>query len=245
MPCMQERVHGRRRTVQARQQGRVRLPRSVPLGITHGSRSYKRLTQRKKQKERGRKDLDVLGRQRFVNVRVVQRNMVYIVNMGPRFEKEEVSTLLHPDGVVSLLTEALQLIPTFRSNEYFGQYGKISKIVIVKWTTTGRESSIVGLYITYHRKEDAARCIGAVDCTTPLGGCGEIMRASYGTKKYCIAFLCGRMCSNRHCMDLHKWGDEGDCFTKEDLIMLYVLQSHSPFHRLIDPQKTYFQRYRE
>lgn len=48
------------------------------------------------------------------------------------------------------------------------------------------------------------------------------MRASYGTTKYCMAFLRGVSCQDHSCMNLHEWGDEKDCFTKEDLTTLYV-----------------------
>ncbi|KAI0928008.1 hypothetical protein AcV7_009297 [Taiwanofungus camphoratus] len=162
---------------------------------------HKRLTQQKKQRERERKDLDALGRRHLANVRVVQRNVVYVVGIGPRFAKEE-------------------LIPTLRSNEYFGQYGKISKIIIVKRTPPGGRAPVVGLYITYHRREDAARTISAVDGAPSPGGGHEVMRASYGTTKYCMAFLRGVSCTDHSCMNLHEWGDEKDCFTKEDLTTL-------------------------
>ncbi|KAH9842550.1 uncharacterized protein C8Q71DRAFT_208144 [Rhodofomes roseus] len=162
---------------------------------------HKRLTQQKKQRERERKELDALGRRHLANVRVVQRNVVYVIGMGPRFAKEE-------------------LIPTLRSSEYFGQYGKISKIVIVKRTSPGGRAPVVGLYITYHRREDAARAIAAVDGAPSPGGGNEIMRASYGTTKYCMAFLRGVSCTEHGCMNLHEWGDEKDCFTKEDLTTL-------------------------
>lgn len=56
--------------------------------------SHKRLTQQKKQRERERKELDILGRRNLANVRVVQRNVVYVVGMGPRFAKEEVRHVL-------------------------------------------------------------------------------------------------------------------------------------------------------
>lgn len=115
-----------------------------------------------------------------------------------------------------------QLIPTLRSNEYFGQYGKISKIVIVKRTPSGGRAPVVGLYITYHRREDAARCIAAVDGAPSPGGSHDIMRASHGTTKYCMAFLRGVSCTDHSCMNLHEWGDEKDCFTKEDLTTLCV-----------------------
>jgi len=52
--------------------------------------SHKRLTQQKKQRERERKELETLGRRHLANVRVVQRNVVYVVGIGPRFAKEEV-----------------------------------------------------------------------------------------------------------------------------------------------------------
>ncbi|KAJ7460978.1 hypothetical protein B0H11DRAFT_159342 [Mycena galericulata] len=165
------------------------------------TQDHKRLTQQKKQRERERKELDTLGRRQLANVRVVQRNVVYVVGIGPRFAKEE-------------------LIPTLRSNEYFGQYGKITKILLVKRTPSGGGAPVVGLYITYHRREDAARAISAVDGTVSPGGGRDIMRASYGTTKYCMAFLRGVSCSDHGCMNLHEWGDEKDCFTKEDLTTL-------------------------
>ncbi|KAJ7243394.1 hypothetical protein B0H12DRAFT_833209 [Mycena haematopus] len=165
------------------------------------TQDHKRLTQQKKQRERERKELDALGRRQLANVRVVQRNVVYVVGIGPRFAKEE-------------------LIPTLRSNEYFGQYGKITKILLVKRTPSGGGAPVVGLYITYHRREDAARAIGAVDGTASPGGGREIMRASHGTTKYCMAFLRGVTCNDHACMNLHEWGDEKDCFTKEDLTTL-------------------------
>ena len=52
--------------------------------------SLKRLTQQKKQRDRERKELDALGRRHLANVRVVQRNVVYVVGIGPQFAKEEV-----------------------------------------------------------------------------------------------------------------------------------------------------------
>ncbi|TFK42706.1 hypothetical protein BDQ12DRAFT_676664 [Crucibulum laeve] len=165
------------------------------------TQDHKRLTQQKKQRERERKELESLGRRQLANVRVVQRNVVYVVGIGPRFAKEE-------------------LIPTLRSNEYFGQYGKITKILLVKRTPSGGGAPVVGVYITYHRREDAARAIAAVDGTSSPGGGRDVMRASYGTTKYCMAFLRGVQCSDHGCMNLHEWGDEKDCFTKEDLTTL-------------------------
>ncbi|KAH8833906.1 hypothetical protein DL96DRAFT_1521515 [Flagelloscypha sp. PMI_526] len=159
---------------------------------------HKKLTQQKKQRERERKELETLGRRQLANVRVVQRNVVYVVGIGPRFAKEE-------------------LIPTLRSQEYFGKYGKISKILLTKRKSQDGGSPIVGLYITYSRREDAARAIQAVDNAPSPGGGKDLMSASYGTTKYCMTFLRGQTCTDHNCMNLHEWGDEKDCFTKEDL----------------------------
>lgn len=93
----------------------------------------------------------------------------------------------------------------------------------MKRTPSGGGAPVVGLYITYQRKEDAARAIAAVDGVVSPGGGKEVMRGSYGTTKYCMAFLRGVSCTDHNCMNLHEWGDEKDCFTKEDLTTLYVL----------------------
>lgn len=114
----------------------------------------------------------------------------------------------------------LQLIPSLRSHEYFGQYGKISKIVLVKRNATANREPTTGLYITYNRREDAARAIAGVDGSPSPGGNGQVMRASYGTTKYCMTFLRNVPCTNSGCRELHDWGDDKDSFTKEDLTTL-------------------------
>lgn len=191
--------------------------------------SHKRLTQQKKQRERERKELDALSRRHLVNVRVVQRNVVYVVGIGPRFAKEEVRSEIRLFDRIFIAH--IQLIPTLRSGDYFGQYGKISKMILVKRTQSSGGAPVVGLYITYHRREDAARCIATVDGSPSPGGGREVMRASYGTTKYCMAFLRGVSCSDGTCMSLHEWGDEKDCFTKEDLTTLFV-STNFHFHFL-------------
>ncbi|KAG8875189.1 transcriptional repressor general negative regulator of transcription subunit 4 [Tulasnella sp. 331] len=165
------------------------------------SEDQKRLIQQKKQKEKEKKELEVLKRAHLPNMRVVQRNVVYVTGLGPKYAKEE-------------------LIPSLRSHEYFGQYGKISKIVLVKRSGTANREPTTGLYITYNRREDAARAISGVDGSPSPGGGGQVMRASYGTTKYCMTFLRNATCTNQGCRELHEWGDDKDSFTKEDLTTL-------------------------
>lgn len=108
-----------------------------------------------------------------------------------------------------------------RSSEYFGRYGKISRIQLQKRTPPGTEAPIVGLYITYIRREDAEKAIQSIDGSPSPSGGGEVMRASFGTAKYCMSFLRSVNCSNLNCLDAHEWGEPDDCFTREELTTLY------------------------
>lgn len=164
----------------------------------------KKLSQAKKQKEREKRELEQMNRKHLANMRVVQKNLVYVVGMDPKLAREE-------------------LIPTLRSQEYFGQYGRISKILISKRTTAsklimGTQESAIGVYVTYLRKEDAARAIIAIDGSK--GPDGRTIRASYGTTKYCTTYLRNLPCTNPICTYLHEPGEEADSFTKEDLTTL-------------------------
>lgn len=114
------------------------------------------------------------------------------------------------------------MIPILRSNDYFGQYGKISKILLHKRTPPGSSDPIVGIYINYQRREDAARAIEKIDGSASPSGDGEVMHASFGTAKYCINFLRSASCTNNGCLDAHEWGDDRDCFTRQDLVSMYV-----------------------
>src|SRR5258706_5071729 len=114
------------------------------------------------------------------------------------------------------------MITILRSNDYFGQYGKISKILLHKRTPPGSSDPIVGIYITYQRREDAARAIEKIDGSASPSGDGEVMHASFGTAKYCINFLRSVSCINTGCLDVHEWVDDRDCFTRQDLVSMYV-----------------------
>lgn len=88
---------------------------------------------------------------------------------------------------------------------------------------------MVGLYITYHRREDAARAIAAVDGASSPGGGNETLRASYGTTKYCMAFLRGVSCQEHGCMNLHEWGDEKRIASRKKILPLCMCPSVSEF----------------
>lgn len=151
-----------------------------------------------------------MGRRHFLDTRIVMKNSVYVVGMKiPGSSPEESISIL-------------------RSNEYFGQYGKIARLYLkdrtsISSVTPGPDSDTpatsTGIYIVYVRREDAARAISSLDgIPAPQGPPGQVLHASYGTARYCDAFLRGLKCDNAHCHNLHEWGGEGDCFTRSDLI---------------------------
>jgi len=70
-----------------------------------------------------------------------------------------------------------------------------------------------GVYVTYAKKEDATRAIAAID------GCvcdGKVVRASYGTTKYCSNYLRNVPCANTGCMYLHEPGEDAENYLKEE-----------------------------
>ncbi|KAG1885365.1 hypothetical protein F4604DRAFT_1918053 [Suillus subluteus] len=61
----------------------------TPLPSSSSSSNTTTINAWPQQHEREPKELDALGRRPLVNVRVVQRNVVYVVGIGPRLAKEE------------------------------------------------------------------------------------------------------------------------------------------------------------
>mmetsp|Transcript_21881 Transcript_21881/g.52907 ORF Transcript_21881/g.52907 Transcript_21881/m.52907 type:complete len:867 (+) Transcript_21881:104-2704(+) len=137
-------------------------------------------------------------RSTLATMRVIRRNLVYAVGMPPNIATEE----------------------NLRKPEYHGQYGKISKIVINRNHNPGdpRRAS-ASAYVTFAHKEDALSCILALD---GFYHDGRNIRASYGTSKYCSAFIKNVRCNNPDCTYLHHMGDAEDTFTKQEIQAGYV-----------------------
>ena len=127
------------------------------------------------------------SRRNLAGVRVKQQNLVYIIGLIPSIRDEQA------------------LLQTLRGPEYFGQYGEIEKIVVSK-AKPGATNQGIGVYVTYARKEDAALCINTVDGS--LNG-DRVLRAQFGTTKYCSAYLRGETCTNKNCSFLHETGEDG------------------------------------
>ncbi|KAG7807128.1 hypothetical protein KL921_004552 [Ogataea angusta] len=153
----------------------------------------------RRQVEKEKKDAEQAKRHHLAGMRVIQQNLVYVVGLNPPCSADELPSVL-------------------RSDKYFGQYGKISKIVINKRTPNPNNphhtSPGYGVYVTFARKEDAARCIAAVDGSISDG---RVLKAAHGTTKYCSSYLRGQPCPNPNCMFLHEPGEEADSYTRKDL----------------------------
>uniref|UniRef100_A0A803L3P9 CCR4-NOT transcription complex subunit 4 n=1 Tax=Chenopodium quinoa TaxID=63459 RepID=A0A803L3P9_CHEQI len=140
------------------------------------------------------------SRKQLSSVRVIQRNLVYIVGLPLELADEDL--LQHKD--------------------YFAQYGKVLKVSISR-TSAGTiqqfANNTCSVYITYSKEEESIRCIqsvhGFILDARPL-------RACFGTTKYCHAWLRNVPCTNPDCLYLHEIGSLEDSFTKDEIISAYT-----------------------
>jgi CCR4-NOT transcription complex subunit 4 len=153
-----------------------------------------------------RKSEPIDSRKHLQGMRVTQKNLVYVIGLSLKLITDEALALL-------------------RGQDYFGQYGKIQKIMInkrkdippLRGGTFDKSGSSVSVYVTFQRKEDASKCIAALDGAVVDG---NTLRAAYGTTKYCTAFLQHRQCQNPNCMYLHSEQDQDDTesHTREEVV---------------------------
>lgn len=130
----------------------------------------------------------------LADVRVIQRDLVYIVGIPVNIANEDI----------------------LLKYEYFGQYGPIKKVVVNSTNVhlCPNQTPSVSAYITFRNTDDALECIYSLESFS-IGG--NQLKASFGTTKYCSAFLRGQMCTNPDCMYLHHSGDQGDSFSKDEI----------------------------
>ena len=138
-------------------------------------------------------------RTQLANMRVIRRNLVYAVGLPPNIATEE----------------------NLRKPEFFGQYGKISKIVLNRSQANVADArrASASAYVTFVYKEDTLSCILALD---GFYLDNRNIRASYGTSKYCSAFIKNVRCNNPDCTYLHEMGAAEDTFTKQEIQAGYV-----------------------
>ncbi|KAI9229882.1 MAG: RING/Ubox like zinc-binding domain-containing protein [Piptocephalis tieghemiana] len=139
-----------------------------------------RIKMEKKAKERARREAEARARASLANARILQRNLVYVTNMLGRHSIDE---------------------STLKSNDFFGQFGKIHKL------SMGKAINSIAIYITYATAEEAKRCVDAVNGSKFDG---RTIRACFGTTKYCSSYLARQPCTVPHCTFLHEEGEEVD-----------------------------------
>jgi CCR4-NOT transcription complex subunit 4 len=169
-------------------------------------KNQKNRAQDQQKKEVQKREAEKESRKNLVGVRVVQKNLVYVTGLTPTVREDE-------------------LLKTLRKPEFFGQYGNIQKISISNRKSSDGQNQSLGIYVTFEKKEDAQRCIQAVN-GSPNGD--RVLRAQLGTTKYCSAWLRHEQCSNRSCMFLHELGDEEDSYTRQDLSSMNGINSQRP-----------------
>ncbi|RKF61628.1 putative rna recognition domain-containing protein [Erysiphe neolycopersici] len=169
--------------------------------------------QEQRQKEAQKREVESMNRKHLSGLRVVQKNLVYVVGISSAIPEQEI-------------------LSTLRGEKYFGQYGKIVKIVVSNKKqgdpSTGGQS--LGVYVTFARKEDAARCIAAVNGSQ---NGDRVLRAQLGTTKYCSAYLRNETCTNKNCMFLHEPGDNDDSYSRQDLSSINSVNQERQFSSLI------------
>lgn len=117
-----------------------------------------------------------------------------------------------------------------RKREWFGGFGRAMKVAVAKSFGIGGQATFA-CYVTYKDRIDAQEAIKAVN-TGNLGillakgsnGAGGHVdgeapraRASFGTTKYCAAWLRGHPCTKGNCLYLHHLAPLSDCCTKDQL----------------------------
>ena len=118
--------------------------------------------------------------------RIIQKNLVHLQGF--------------PD---SLYNENLLL-----SNQYLGQYGFITKIVLALKENKITQKRVNSAYITFETNEQAAYCILTMDS---IKIDEHRIRAFFGTTKYCNHFLNNFHCFNEEkCIFLHYIADPSD-----------------------------------
>ena len=145
----------------------------------------------KRQRDQQRKAKISENRKHLANVRVVQKNLVFVVGLPPRLAEAEI----------------------LKKHEYFGKYGKIHKVVINPSTTyAGVQGPSASAYVTYVNNNDALRAIQSVN---NIMIDNRLIKTSLGTTKYCSHFMKNQTCPKPDCMYLHELGDSEASFTKE------------------------------
>ncbi|KAL7273066.1 transcriptional repressor general negative regulator of transcription subunit 4 [Rhizina undulata] len=165
--------------------------------------------------EAQRREIEALNLKYLVEVKVVQKNLVYVTGLSPMLMADE------------------DYIQTLCGKDYFGQYGEITKLLVntrvaVLYGGAQDGSKIdkigpagLGVFVTFAKKEDAVKCITAIDGVV---NSGRVLRATYGISRYCSTYLRNETCHNKNCTYLHEPGEDAESFCLSDVPIAESLQ---------------------
>jgi hypothetical protein len=128
-----------------------------------------------------------------------KNNLVYVIGLSPELvlDKQDNDNL--------------------KNHDYFGQYGNLKKLVVNKnyvYKPKGSVGPSYGAYVTYASSKEAALAILGIEQHEMDN---RLLRASFGTTKYCSFFLKEQKCLNKECLYLHKWHSDSETYTKEEM----------------------------
>ena len=132
----------------------------------------------------------------LIQSRIIQKNLVYLIGLS---------------------SDLIKIEEKLKTYEYFGQYGKIVKLVVNKskiYNLNGPNGPSYTCFITYSSEDESSLAILSMDnCTID----NHQIKANYGTTKYCLNFLKNLECRNKDCIYLHKFADEKDIVSREQM----------------------------
>ena len=143
--------------------------------------------------------------------------IIFTKNEGISLSKVRIikKNLVHVHG----FPQSLASIEKLSQFEYFGQYGNIVKTLLTFKTNPDTNKRAYSAYITYSNEKEAAFAILSVDSLLVEG---KIIRAFFGTTKYCNYFLNNSICPNLNkCLFLHQLVKDRDIIIDTNTIFSY------------------------
>ena len=155
--------------------------------------------------------------QKLIKSRIIQKNLVHFQGF--------------PD---SMADKNLLIQPA-----YFGQFGKILKIVLVSKNDENTKKKSNSAYITFSTNEEAAYAVLVMDSLLIEN---NLVRCFFGTSKYCIHFLNNIECYNKEkCMYIHSIADDNEIIgVKKKIIGFGSFENRNYVMNLIIPFPTIF-----
>lgn len=141
------------------------------------------------------------------HVRILQRNLVYIIGLSLSLAREEV----------------------IRRNDMFGKFGRMLRVLVNRshpFHADAPGGPSISAYVQYHRDIDAGSAVRAMN-NAVLDG--REIRCAIATSKYCEAFVAGAQnsditttafyhCGNTNCLYYHTTAQSDNILTREEVL---------------------------